>query len=77
MAPLIQFPKNIYDCIAGVFWILQFVEDVLGGKVEEYILLGDSAGGNLAVSVSQWLVESNIEPLPKLISIQYPALSIR
>lgn len=77
LAPSIQFPKNIYDCIAGIFWVFQFVKDVLGGEVEEYILAGDSAGGNLAVAITQWLIESNISPLPIMLSLHYPVLSIR
>jgi acetyl esterase/lipase len=76
LAPKTQFPFNFEDTLTGIFWIFQFVKEVLGASVEEYILLGDSAGGNLCVSICQWLIESGIDFLPKMISLAYPVLSL-
>lgn len=77
LAPKTKFPLNLEDTLAAVFWVLQFVKDVLRTEVEEYILLGDSAGGTLCVSICQWLIESRIDRLPKMVSLCYPALSLR
>lgn len=77
LAPKTKFPNNFEDVLASIFWIFQFIEDVLKTKVEQYILLGDSAGGNLCVSVCQWLIESGLERLPCMVSLSYPALSCR
>ena len=77
LAPKTKFPENLYDCIAGVFWVIQFVRDVLGGKVEKYVLLGDSAGGNIAIVITQWMIESGIKFLPKLVASCYGVLSGR
>jgi acetyl esterase len=77
LAPKTQFPSNFEDTLTSIFWIFQFIKDVIGVSVEEYILMGDSAGGNLCVSVCQWLIESNIDFLPKMVSLSYPALSCR
>ena len=74
LAPKVQFPLNFEDCLTAVFWILQFVKDVLGITVESYILIGDSAGGNLCVNISHWLIECNIDLLPEMLSLSYPCL---
>ena len=77
LAPKTKFPSNMEDTIAAIFWILQFVKDVLKTDVDQYILLGDSAGGTLCVSICQWLIESGIDRLPQMLSLSYPALSLR
>ena len=77
LSPKVKFPYLLYDCIAGVYWIFQFIRDVLGVEVEKYVLLGDSAGGNVAIVVAQWMIESNIEFMPSLISSCYGVLSGR
>jgi acetyl esterase len=77
LAPKTQFPYNFEDTLTGIFWILQFIKDVFGTEVEQYILMGDSAGGSLCVSICQWLIESGIDQLPQMLSLSYPALSCR
>ena len=77
LAPKTKFPNNFEDVLASIFWIFQFVRDVLKTEIKEYILMGDSAGGSLCVSVCQWLIESDIDLLPSMLSLSYPALSCR
>lgn len=67
----------MYDCLAGIFWVQQFVRDVLGGEIERYVLLGDSAGGNLTIVTTMWMIESGIKFLPKLVASCYGVLSGR
>lgn len=77
LVPFSTYPNTIYDCITGIFWIFQFVRDVLNTEIEEYVLFGDSAGGNLVIAVVHWLIENKIKKLPKLISLQYPLTNYR
>ena len=77
LAPEFKFPSPIKDVIASIFWIKQLVNDVIGIQVEEFILMGDSAGANLIVSACLWLIESEIWDLPVMLSLSYPVVSIR
>ena len=77
LAPQFKYPTGLMDIIASIFWVKQFVKQVLGVEVKEYILMGDSAGANLAVSACHWLIESGIPDLPCMISLAYPVLDMR
>lgn len=77
LSPKVKFPDVLYDCVAGLLWIFQFVRDVLGGNVEKYVLVGDSAGGNACIAITKWMIESNIDFLPSLIVSAYAVLSGR
>ena len=67
------------DIACGLAWVhanaLRF-----GGKPESLILLGDSAGGNLAINVSYGAALGRVHsecgpvPLPKAVVVQYPAV---
>lgn len=59
LAPQIQYPENIHDCITGYFWILEFVRKVMGVEPETILLIGDSAGGSMSASLIIWLIENN------------------
>ena len=75
LAPIVQFPEPLHDCIKGYFWVKQFVEDVIGTTLESVILIGDSAGGNLAIALNFWLIENNVRPPDMLIGC-YSALRL-
>ena len=77
LAPEFKFPAGVYDVVASLLWIKQFVLDVLGVSIEEYVLMGDSAGANLAIAACQWLIESDIGFLPSMLSLAYPVTNIR
>lgn len=75
LAPIAQFPGPLHDCIRGYFWIKQFVEEVIGTPIESIILIGDSAGGNLAFALTFWLIENGFKT-PDLVIGCYPALRL-
>ena len=50
-APEAPFPRAFDECTYVYAWALQNVEQ-LGSTGERIVLLGDSAGGNLVVSVA-------------------------
>lgn len=61
----------------GFSWVnKQMIEAVFEVKVETFILVGDSAGGNLVCGLTYWLIESK-KQLPKFLSLCYPAMYLR
>ena len=75
LSPQTQFPFLFNDCIRSYLWILIFIESVLKCEVKKIIVSGDSAGGNLAVSLTTWCIENMVRK-PDLIHIYYPAISL-
>lgn len=75
LAPIAKFPDPLHDCIRGYFWIKQFIEEVIGTTLESVILIGDSAGGNLAIALTFWLIENKMKT-PDLLIGCYAALRI-
>ena len=47
LAPEHKFPASVYDCYDALIWVSQNVAS-LNGSADKLIVLGDSAGGNLA-----------------------------
>lgn len=76
LAPQVKYPQPLHDCIKGYLWIRQFVEDVIGTTLESVILIGDSAGGNLAFALTYWLIENNLK-VPDLLVSCYSALRLQ
>lgn len=72
LAPEHRFPAGLEDCYAVVREI--FLHDgLLGTKPEEIVLIGDSAGGNLAAAVSL-MARDRGEFLPSRQILIYPAV---
>lgn len=76
LAPKTTFPNNIKDCVAGLFWIFQFIKETYNVEVENFVIMGDSSGGNFATSLVYWLIE-NKKKLPCFLSLCYPCMRIR
>lgn len=81
LAPRAKHPYMLYDCIAGYYWVCQFLE--FNGVTDyEIIIMGDSAGGNLALGVALW-IEENIKKggsnskRPKALALNYPVFVLR
>ncbi|KAG8936835.1 hypothetical protein FRC02_010697 [Tulasnella sp. 418] len=53
------FPAALLDALAGYYYLLNF-----GFKAKNIILMGDSAGGNLALALTRYLVENPIADIP-------------
>ncbi|KAI0075141.1 alpha/beta-hydrolase [Panus rudis PR-1116 ss-1] len=51
------FPAALIDALAGYSYLIKF-----GFKPEDIIVAGDSAGGNLALGLTRYLVESQRDP---------------
>lgn len=76
LAPLAKYPENLHDCIRAYFWILQFCEKVAKSKVENIVLIGDSAGGGLAAALTIWLIE-NKQRVPDSLNICYGCVGLQ
>ncbi len=72
LAPEHRFPTALNDCVAvcRYFWN---ESTSLGYQTEDLILIGDSAGGNLAAAVSLYLRDNNF-PVVKRQILLYPVL---
>ena len=76
LAPEHRFPAGLEDCYAVAFDLFtQCAEpdSPIGASPEEIILMGDSAGGNLAAAVSLMAAERG-EFMPRRQVLIYPAL---
>ena len=58
--PLCPFPTALIDALAGYLYLIK-----LGFLEEDIIVVGDSAGGNMALALTRYLL-SNKEKQPKL-----------
>jgi acetyl esterase len=50
-APETKFPGPLEDCLSAVRWLVPRAQEI-GGDSERFVLLGDSAGGNLAAAAA-------------------------
>lgn len=75
LAPAVQYPENIHDCIKAYFWIMKFIKEVIKTEVEDVIIFGDSAGGNLATCLTYWLIE-NQQRVPDMLLCCYGSFSL-
>lgn len=72
-APETRFPGPLEDCVAAVRWLAGHAPEV-GADAAQMVLLGDSAGGNLAAGVALALRDTSGPTLSAQILI-YPVLS--
>lgn len=72
LAPETRFPGPLEDCLAGVRWAA--AQGDLAGGGEPLVLIGDSAGGNLAAATALCLRDAG-ERLVAAQLLLYPALA--
>ena len=72
LAPEHRFPAAVEDCYAAA-WEVFLHSDLLGAPPENVVLIGDSAGGNLAAAVSL-MARDRGEFLPTGQLLIYPAV---
>ncbi len=70
LAPEVQFPVPVDDCIAATRWAVRNVAR-LGGDAARIAVAGDSAGGNMAAVVAQTMRDEGIALRAQL--LLYPA----
>ena len=75
LAPDNPYPKALDDVYQSYCWILKYAEEKLLMKLKNIIIVGDSAGGNLAAALTNLLIVKG-ERLPSAIFLIYPALRV-
>jgi hormone-sensitive lipase len=73
LSPEWRYPDALDDCWQSYNWILEYWKDALGIEPEKIFLSGDSAGGNLAVSLTALCICKGIKT-PDALFTFYPAL---
>ena len=75
LSPGVAFPKSLDDVYQSYMWIIKYSKSIFNIEFDEIIIAGDSAGGNLILSLTYLLIMNKIK-LPKVIFMFYPALKI-
>ena len=75
LAPEHKFPAAVHDSYDALLWVADKL-DTLNGSAEKLVVLGDSAGGNLAAVVSQMARDQQGPKLAAQVLV-YPTLDAR
>jgi hormone-sensitive lipase len=75
LAPEHPYPCAIEDVWEAYYWIVKYAKKHLGIHPSKIVIIGDSAGGNLAVALAYKCILSNIQP-PSGVILCYPALNL-
>eukprot|EP00743_Colponemidia_sp_Colp-15_P006203 GILK01006672.1.p1 GENE.GILK01006672.1~~GILK01006672.1.p1 ORF type:complete len:819 (-),score=180.26 GILK01006672.1:33-2489(-) len=75
LAPDHPYPKPFEDCWDAYTWAIQNMERQYGIRPRKVVLVGDSAGGNLAAAVTVKAIRENFR-VPDGIVLAYPALNL-
>jgi hormone-sensitive lipase len=72
-APEYPYPKALDDVYQSYMWNIKYAQEVLNIKLDNIILVGDSAGGNLALALAYLLITLN-KPHPSSLFLVYPGI---
>ena len=72
LAPQNKYPTAVNDIWQAYVWIINHAEDCFGIKINNIIISGDSAGGNLVLSLVYMLIVHGVR-VPDLVLAEYPA----
>lgn len=75
LSPQYRFPHALDDVYQAYVWLITYGEEYYKIQIDDIILAGDSAGGNLVASLTYLLIMNNIR-LPKVVFMFYPALKM-
>lgn len=76
MPPNHPFPQAPQDCFAVYNFLIKHVHKFMNVKPTNIYISGDSAGGNLACSLTGLILKNKL-PAPKGIYVAYPAVDLR
>jgi hormone-sensitive lipase len=75
LAPENPFPAALDDVWQTYLWILHHAKDSLGVLPNKLVIVGDSAGGNLALALCLKCIEKGVR-LPTGLVLAYPAVNL-
>ncbi|KRX06446.1 hypothetical protein PPERSA_05059 [Pseudocohnilembus persalinus] len=73
LAPQNPYPEGLNDCWQAYNWIVDNIQDYYNIKPEKIILTGESAGGNLAISICGLAIKYNTK-IPTSLYPMYPVI---
>lgn len=76
LAPENKLDKIIEESIKAFEFIYFFSEKILGIEIENYMLMGDSAGALLSMNLLNHIIRKNYKK-PKAIMLIYPCMCIK
>ena len=71
LSPMKKYPDILDSVLKGYLFVLVLVSRVLGVGEFEFVLVGDSAGGNLACALTNWLILNGLKR-PRFMLLDYP-----
>eukprot|EP00299_Pterocystis_sp_00344_P006984 c2035_g1_i1.p1 GENE.c2035_g1_i1~~c2035_g1_i1.p1 ORF type:complete len:619 (+),score=154.54 c2035_g1_i1:57-1859(+) len=74
-APQCPYPAALDDCFSVYMWILANAESTFGCRPDRIVVVGDSAGGNLAACVTLRAILENVK-VPNGCLLAYPVLHL-
>lgn len=72
LAPGSKYPHLIECCLKAYLYIKLLVDKVFELKKYDLVFTGDSAGGNICLTLLNWILMNKL-PLPKGLLLCYPA----
>ena len=75
LAPEYPYPWALDDCWQVYLWIINWGADQLNINPKTIILVGDSAGGNLATSITILAIQHKVK-VPDMLILPYPAMTL-
>ena len=84
LAPEYRYPEGVNDVFQAYMWILNHAKEELNMDIKHIILYGDSAGGNIILSLNSLLIvlkeyDKNLRDkivLPDLLLLSYPVTHV-
>jgi len=73
LAPEFKYPNGLDDAWQAYYWLITEGEKQLGVKMNNVIVAGDSAGGNLAMSVTLRAIRTHFR-VPDGLLLAYPGI---
>jgi len=67
-----KYPVALEECYAAYCWLINNCEKILGAPLKKLIVAGDSAGGNLSLTVTMRAIHEGIRT-PDALVLSYPA----
>jgi len=75
LSPEYQFPAALNDVWQTYYWLIENAESIMGLKIEKVVVVGDSAGGNLAAALTIMAIERKYR-VPDGVILCYAALNV-
>jgi hormone-sensitive lipase len=75
LAPRHKYPAAVDDVWDAYIWLIQHAESELGIRPNRVVLVGDSAGGNLALAITNRAIECG-HRAPDGLLLAYPAVTL-